>query len=164
MPVLSAHSRQDCNLVLHGDYRNVCPEGVTLYHTNDNPTSAVKRGLLYQCDLTSSNQSISFPVFSSPPQKKRQKISFRKSGLSSEPQLSLRREENSQGAVSVSSRTMSNAARPGILLCFSHSSHSKHHRFQAHFFSYLVVCWRLKDHHQPAVFCFFCFCQLQNHL
>lgn len=74
MPVLSAHSRQDCNLVLHGDYRNVCPEGVTLYHTNDNPTSAVKRGLLYQCDLTSSNQSISFPVFSSPPKKKDRKL------------------------------------------------------------------------------------------
>lgn len=73
MPALSTHSRQDCNPVLHGDYKNVCPEGVTLYHTDDNPTSVVKRGLVYQCNLTSSNQSISFPVFSSAPQK-RQKI------------------------------------------------------------------------------------------
>lgn len=75
MPVFSTPSRQDCNPVLRGDYKNVCPEGVTLYHTNDNPTSAVKRGLLDQCDLTCLNQSISFPVFAPPPQK-RQKISF----------------------------------------------------------------------------------------
>lgn len=66
MPVLSIHSRQDRNPVLNGNYKDVCLEHVTLYHTDDNPTSTIKRGIFYQCDPTSSNQSASRPVSSSP--------------------------------------------------------------------------------------------------
>lgn len=66
MPVLSVHSRHGWNPVLNGNYRNICLEGVTLHHTDDNPTSTIKRGILYQCDPTSSNQSASRPVSSSP--------------------------------------------------------------------------------------------------
>lgn len=161
MPVLSTHSRQDCNPVLHGDYKNVCLEGVTLYHTDDNPKSAVKRGLLYQCDLTSSNQSISFPVFLSPPPlQKDRKLVLGKSGLSNEPHLSLCMEQHRAKELPLS------ATSPWTI----------HHKLASHSFVFRVSQISSKLPQLPggvsmtkgpsSASCLFSFClgQLQSHL
>lgn len=152
--------QQGWNPVLNDNCKNVCLEGVALYHTDGNPTPSIKGGILYQCDPTSSNQSASHPLSSS--QKRAQNDCWSRVGCPG-TQTSLCAWHNPKLRSCPCQRpAREHGPWTGILPQFSHSFYSKCHRLlQVNYLSYLKLYQWLKGHCQPLLCCLFsyCFCQ-----
>ena len=159
LPVFSVHSRQGLNPVLNNNYKNVCLEGVMLYHTDDDLTSTIKRGILYQCDPTSSNQSSSHPVSSTP--KRAEDDCWDRVGCPGNQTFLCTWHNPEPRSRPCQQPTCEHGDPPQ----FSHSFVFKVPQTSSSKLPQkLKLCQCLKGHHQPLLCCFFsyCFCLLSK--